>query len=353
MVWNAVPFKPDDQPAIGRFFKKHYIGLGTYGTMEQFHWKIIDNYVRPGIINLVKKNNQIISTTSVTPKQLLFRGCECTVAEIGDTYTDPKYQRQGIFALLINTSTRNALAEGIDFIYGTPNNQSLPGYETKANYKTISGINVKSLVFPLNIKPFIQKRNHWLIGNLAGYLFSILVYGYFLAKKALSTRHAAQIEEPEYIPDGWDNFWEKSRQSYDFIFARDKKALIWRFFKNPDKYKFYVLREKNQIVGYLVYRIIYGPEIITLRIADFLFLPGRENDMKNLLFKVLEESMQNNVTTIGVWCTRGSPYFKVFKKFGFIERDNIPIICFQNDFALNLVKACQTWHFTISDSDNV
>ena len=106
-------------------------------------------------------------------------------------------------------------------------------------------------------------------------------------------------------------------------------------------------------MGYLVCRIVYGPEIITLLIADFLFLPGRESDMKVLLFKILEESMQNNVTGIGVWCTQGSQYFKVFKKFGFIERGNIPIICFQSDFALKLVRKCQNWHFTISDSDNV
>ena len=102
-----------------------------------------------------------------------------------------------------------------------------------------------------------------------------------------------------------------------------------------------------------MYRIVYGLEIITLLIADFLFLPGRESDMKVLLFKVLEESMQNNVTKIGVWCTRGNPYFKVFKKFGFIERGNIPIICFQNDFALTLQDDFRTWHFAISDSDNV
>ncbi len=351
--WTAVPFDPFDLPAIGHFFKKQYTGTGTYGTMGLFHWKIIDNYVRPGIINLVKDNGRIVCTTSVTPKRLFSKGREYTVAEIGDTYTNPKHQRQGMFALLINQSTKDAMAEGIDFIYGTPNNQSLPGYEKKANYKIIPGINVKSLVLPLDIKPFIQRRSHWLVGNYASSLFSTLVYGYFLVKKALSSPQAMQIEETEHIPDGWDDFWEKSRQSYDFIFDRDKRAIVWRFFKNPNKYRFYVLKEKNQIVGYLVYRIIYGPEIITLLIADFFFLPGRESDMKVLLFKVLEESMQSNVTKIAAWCTQDSPYFKVLKGFGFIERGDIPIICFQSDFALNLVKACQTWHFTVGDSDNV
>ena len=351
-VWTVIPYETSDLPDIAHFFKKNYTGIGSYGSMDMFYWKIMDNPVMPGIINLVKDDGKIISTTSVTPKRLLLKRQEYQVAEIGDTYTDTSYQRRGLFTLLINMSTQDAFKEGINFIYGTPNNQSLPGYEKKADYKIIPGINVKSLVLPLDVKPFIQRRSHWLMGNYAASLFSTLVYIYFGFKKALSFSKAMQIEELECLPDGWDDFWEKSRQSYDFIFNRDKKMLIWRFFKNPNKYRFYVLREKNQIVGYLVYRIIYGPEIITLLIADFLFLPGRESDMKVLLFKVLEESMQSNVTKISTWCTQDSPYFKVLKGFGFIARGNIPIICFQSEFALNLVKACQTWHFTISDSDN-
>lgn len=53
MVWNSVPFKTDDLPAIGHFFKKHYSSPRTYGTMDLFHWGIIDNHVSIGIINLV------------------------------------------------------------------------------------------------------------------------------------------------------------------------------------------------------------------------------------------------------------------------------------------------------------
>jgi len=353
MAWVAVPFESADLPAIGQFLKKQYTGPGTYGTMGMFQWKIIDNYIQPGFINLVKDNGEIISTTSVTPKQLFFRGRKYRVAEIGDTYTDLNYQRQGIFALLINRSTEDAVNKGMQFIYGTPNDKSLPGYEKKANYKTISGVNVKSLMIPLNIKPFIQRKSHWLIGSYAGSLFCTLVCGYFLVKRFLSGSLATEIEELETIPADWNDFWEKSREPYDFIFARDKKALIWRFFKNPNKYRFYVLKEKDQILGYLVYRIICDAEITTLLIADFLFLPGWETDLKALLFRILYDALDANVTRINAWCTRDSPYFKVFKEFGFIERVDIPIICFQNDFALTLLANSRTWHFTVSDSDNV
>ncbi len=164
-IWSTVPFEPYDLPKIASYFKKVYQGHGLYGNTDLFHWKIIDNYIRPGIINLVKEGDQIVSIASVTPKRLFLKGQEVLAAETGDNYTDPKYQRQGMFELLVKKSTQDALDVGISFIYGTPNSQSLPGYEKKANYKTIPEINIRLLALPVNVKPFIQKHSHWLIGN--------------------------------------------------------------------------------------------------------------------------------------------------------------------------------------------
>jgi hypothetical protein len=352
-TWNVAPFDPVDLPAIEDFFKKNYHGPGPYGTIDLFRWKIIDNYVRSGVINLIKDKDQIVSVLSITPKLLYFKGREHAVVELGDALTDPRYRRQGMFAFLDNKITKDALDMGFRFVYGTPNKEALPGHLKKANYKIIDGINVKSLVVPLDIKPFIQKRGYWLIGNLAGSLFSTLVYGCYLVKKALSWSQAAQIEEPENIPEGWNDFWMKSREACDFIFSRDREALTWRFFKNPNRYTFYVLKEKDQIVGYLAYRIVSVAEITAVVLADFFFLPGYEKGLKVLLFRVLEDALNANVATINTWCTQGSPYFRVLKKFGFIERGDVPVICFQNDFASNLETSCRTWHFTVSDSDNI
>jgi len=353
MAWVAVPFESADLPTIGQFFKKQYTGPGTYGTMDLFQWKIIDNYIQPGFINLVKDNGRIVCTMSVTPKRLFFKGHENIVAEIGDIYTVFKYRRYGLFALLANQSTKETIEKGINFVYGLPNSQAKPGWEKRANYKTISGVNIKSLVLPINIKPFIQRKSHWLVGVYANLMYSTIFYGYLLAKGFLSRSMSATIEEPEIIPDNWDKFWEMARQPYDFIFARDREALTWRFIRNPDKYRFYILRDSYEILGYIVYRIIYDAEIATLHIADFLSLPGREKDIEILLFRVLRDAFNGNVTKVNVWCTKGSPYFDIFKRFGFLERNNIPLISFQNDFSSNIQESCRNWHFTISDSDNI
>ena len=60
--------------------------MGDYENMGFFNWKIVDNYIQPGIINLIKDGSRIASTTSVTPKLLVYKGEVINAAEIGDIF---------------------------------------------------------------------------------------------------------------------------------------------------------------------------------------------------------------------------------------------------------------------------
>ena len=354
-TWKVIPFENRDLPALGLFFKQHFRSASQYGSMGLFQWRAVDNYLMSGIINLIKDGERIVSTLSNTPKRLFVRGEGRLVAEIGDANTDPQYQRQGMLALLINQSTRDALDKGIQGVYSTPDTKtpSLPAFIKKANYLPQQGLDIQSLIFPIDIGPFVQAHTHWLIGHYAGSLFLTLVYLYYLVMKGLNHRSQAfTVDELLALPDDWDNFWDKARQSYDFIFEKNKQALTWRFFRNPNKYKFYIVKNKDEIVGYIVYRIVNDDDIKRLIIADFLFLPGYEFHFKVLLLKVFEDALRIGANLISSWCIKGSNYYKFFKKFGFIKRGNILLIWFQNEFA-SALKNGHRWHFTISDSDNV
>ena len=131
------------------------------------------------------------------------------------------------------------------------------------------------------------------------------------------------------------------------------KTIEWRFVNHPNKYRFYILKQHNELIGYLTYRILHEKGITNLVIADFLVLKGREEYLKSLLFRVLKDSIEQSVTKISIWCPQNSPYFRILKDFGFISTAKVPVICYQNDFASEVQDGCQKWHFTISDSDNI
>jgi hypothetical protein len=351
--WVTSHCSKEDLPQVAQFFKKQYQGTGNYGELGLFQWKIIDNVKLPGTIFLVKDTDVIAATTSITPKSLLLNNEEILSAEIGDTYTDSNYQRQGIFSLLINEGRRNANNHGIKFVYGTPNDQSLPGYEKKANFKVIPKLKVSSLVFPINVKKVLQSKTNLLFSLLVSPLLELLSFLHFKLRCLLiSNASKYQIKELKTVPVEWDQFWNEAKLDYDFIFNRDKKAITWRFFNNPNKYKMLGLYDNQKIVGYLVYRIQFDESGNRLVLADYLFLKGHQSAFGVAVREVLNRGFSNNVTTVSGWSVTNSEYASALKKYGFLTRGEVPVISHVDDFWEKLNCISKT-HFTVSDSDNI
>ena len=349
--WAVQPYSPQDLPAIARFFKRHYMGLGAYGDSDLFQWKIIDNSLMPGIINLVKDGDRIASITTVTPKRLFLDGKEIAAGEIADSYTDPDYQRQGMLAQLINQCTQDALGRGIDLVYSTPNHQSIPAYERKGNYLRLPNLHVKSLSLPVNVKPLIQRHTHWLVGSYAEAIAANFAFLGLTVQKAIRT--AVSVDEESGIPDDWDEFWQTCLAGYDFLIARDRAGMEWRYFHHPHKYRLFVARSGGIIQGYAVYRIIHDEERSVMSLADYLFRPGRESDLRSVLVHIVDRALRSGVATVSAWCPADNPHFRVFRQFGFSARSDVPVVAFQNELARVLSGRKLRWHFTVSDSDNV
>ena len=352
MKWKCTPFESFDLPNIGLFFKKQFKGIGDYGSMSLFHWKINQNYAEKGLINIVKDGSTIASTTSITPKKLLLNGEVITCAEIGDTYTDENYQRQGLFSLLINQSRSDANEKGIEFIYGTPNHQSLPGYEKRANFKVMPNLNVLDLSLMSNIQAGLQRKLHWTIASFIGCIYNISVFAKMMFGSLLSSTHSLNVDLINELPSDWNEFWEKAKAPYDFIFNRNQEGLTWRYFESPNKYHFYRAHKNNTTVGYIVYRWIFDEKESHLVIADFLFLPGQEALLLPTLHKTMASVWRTHFFKVKLWCVKSSPYMSALKKFGFKINGPIPVICHQSNFVKEFDK-CNTWHFSISDSDNI
>jgi predicted acetyltransferase len=353
-TWKVKKYNKSDIDPAGSFLKQQFKGIETYEGERLLKWKIVNNPAGKGIFNIIKDKGTIVSTTSVTPKKLSFLNKTYTVAEIGDTYTDPHYMRRGMFAQLINKSTKDALEKKIPFIYGTPNNQSLPGYEKKANYRIISNLTVQSLFLPIDTRYLLKNKIPY-IGGFAGSVISYFtklrfcIYSTFLNYSNAKNDFCISNE----IIDDYNDFWDESKQAYDFILIRDKKYLQWRFNAGPNDYTILFLRRNEKIIGYIVYRIKSNDRYKNLAIADYLFLPNHEKHLSLLLYEILKIAKKEKIDTLSAWCVKNNNYNKAFIKSGFIKRDAVPVISFQNNFALDINAKTRNWHFTMSDSDNV
>jgi len=129
--------------------------------------------------------------------------------------------------------------------------------------------------------------------------------------------------------------------------------LKWRYFDNPYRYHVFIARRAGRICGYLIYRLVADERMPTLRIADYLSAPGEERVLASLLNCAVRAALETGAVKVSAWCPSSNPYFRQFRAYGFQTGDEIPVICHQSAIARKIEQECQTWHFSLGDSDNV
>jgi len=142
----------EDLQSIAEFRKTNFAYNPSVRSCEAdyYYWKCYQNPVQKGEIWLAETNNEIVAMKSVIPKEMLIRGEVVKVAEMGDSFTRPDYQRRGIFTELSKISRQSIIDKGIRLIYNTPTKAtSLPGYLNKLDHVRIP-VTLQSMVKPIS-----------------------------------------------------------------------------------------------------------------------------------------------------------------------------------------------------------
>jgi hypothetical protein len=353
MKWKPERADKSDLPLISQYFKEQFQGPARYGRADLFSWKTFDNPIQQGFIYLIKNGDVIAATTSVVPKRLILNKKQISAAEVGDTYTSPVYKREGLFAILGNACRKQAQDEGVQVVYGCPNNLALPGYKKRANFKVTQNLNIRSLVFPLSAKLKFQNMVGWYLAEVLNTLYRMFARIYIAAKRpAVNKMTKYLLEEVDSIPADWDIFWLKAAKKYEFIFDRSEISQNWRYFKNPEKYSFITVRHQNKLIGYCVYRNVIIDQGQDTIIADYLFLNDHEPALNLCLDQIFDNSFRGSIRSLNVWCDASSPYFTIFKNRGLKDQNKIPVI-FHCENLYREIESVKNKHFTIGDSDNV
>ena len=348
---NITSLNPNEFYTLDKFFKIQFTDSFRYGTMGYFYWKIILNPYNTGIVNIIENNNTISATTTITPKLLRLNNNIFDSAEIGDTYTDKNYQGKGFFATLVNESSKNSIDQNTKFIYGTPNHLSLPAYIKRTNFEIFHDFFIQSYFFNLKLNIFPKSSLGKIISIILNVFYQNIVkfkinFNYILTSNA----NNINITEIDILEDDFDLFWEKAKSEWNFIFERNYISLKWRFFDNPEIYKFYLVKKDNMVIGYFVYRILISSKIKRLVIADYLFLKDHEIVFNYCLNFIKVLSIKENINVIQLWCANKSIFNKNLVNENFIKGNNIPLIKYKNDINFSDLKSV---HFTISDTDNI
>jgi len=236
---------------------------------EYYLWKIVQNPHGAGFVSLAVDKDKIVGTTTVTRKKIWFRGQWVEGAEIGDTFTDPGYQRMGIFTELVKSTRDRALGCGVQLIYGTPNSQSLPGYEKNCSFHRKGGLNMFLWALPLKPGLIIRKKTSRRIPSLVGSIADWAAAGLMGAVGGLACKDC-KVERPDFNDD-FDELDEVLRRNHSFVLSRKANDLKFRIVDNPDASHYGVItrRAGGKLKGVLIFKDTVKKGLKTLHVADF------------------------------------------------------------------------------------
>ncbi len=97
------------------------------------------------------EKNEPAAFYGVFPYMMEYKGRQYLAAQSGDTMTSPAHGGKGLFTTLAKMTYELAKQEGIQFIFGFPNENSYPGFVRKLNWthkENITNYETSVLTFP-------------------------------------------------------------------------------------------------------------------------------------------------------------------------------------------------------------
>lgn len=122
------PYVREDEQNVLSLLRE-VLGQGrAFDRSEAFwRWKHFQNPFGTSLI-LVAENAQILGLRAFMRWQFRMGDSTLHAVRAVDTATHPATRRQGVFSALTKSALEQAQREGVNLIFNTPNEQSLPGY---------------------------------------------------------------------------------------------------------------------------------------------------------------------------------------------------------------------------------
>jgi GNAT superfamily N-acetyltransferase len=125
---NIRAAEPTDIPAIIRLLKSSLGETSSPKTPAYWQWKHLDNPFGASPVWISEEDEELTGVRAFMRWQWQHGEKVFEAIRAVDTATHPASQGKGIFKKLTLGLAEACMADGLDFIFNTPNEQSLPGY---------------------------------------------------------------------------------------------------------------------------------------------------------------------------------------------------------------------------------
>lgn len=347
-------------------------GAEPMWSAEYFRWKLGEsNPAGKGYISLAMIGGKVVGVFSLAKKRILIDGVECVGGEIGDGYssvaimrsTKPaslsstdqnpdSYINKSVFGRLVSDVTSRAEADGLIFIYGTPNENSYLPLVNRLNYFELTGYFNSTFSRPtamLVISKYPALKS--LAPVLRAFDFSYQSVNSFFCGSRASKGWEFEVGLP--ATQEIEALWVRVKPMRGFSLVRDEAYWRHRYCEHPfARHTFFSIREKGKLVGIVVIRVaLVRKRKSVAYIVEWML----ENQVKfgSVLSYVMAHYRRTDVQSFSLWAQRGSREAKAAAKALFLFRGRAPIVFADHPTARSLQNTASETKFFFGSSDAV
>lgn len=355
-------------------------GADPNWSPEYFRWKLEKNPAGRGFMTCaVSSEGDVVGVTSITPKKLWYENRVITAAEIGDTYTHPLFLKNGrfkraakrdpipgkdvkedyfdksIFGRLVKETRERAERSGIRIIYGTPNENSRPGYEKRLNFKVHPSLRIQTFVRPTAEGICVLYRIPRLFCHVVRIMEGMAGAALFLYWSLVGKARGYSLARLDQPTDDLDRLWAQLSHQYKFSVVHDKEFYQHRFFDHPlGQYRVYKMACKGEICGVSVVRTFNdfsGKKCCVL--ADWIYDESRPGLFPVMVAHAIHHNRKNGIQYYSAWAGQNGAEKSALKGQGFFPRSTCAVIFYLNYEGSAVLQNDAGLHFTVASTDNV
>jgi hypothetical protein len=308
---------------------------------------------------LATDGSSIIGHLSALKREIKIGDMETIASMEVEGVTHPKYQKKGIFVALGRKLLSDLEKEGVALVYGFPNENAIYGHR---KLHCIELFTLHIMIRPLNIKKISKMRFSGKIPSSFANLAGKLTFGLLYRPKKPNIDEEVEIKIITEFDNRFDDFWNNVKTGQNIIFKRNSKYLNWRYTQCPEKhYKIYVAERNNEVLAWVVVRIIKRFGYNNGAIVDLLGQPNHVDTLHALILQAVDDFKQKDVDLVACSVPKSSNYYRILKKCGFAtcpnslnpKKEAFIIYPLSGKLNMDLVKNAANWYITWGDTDVV
>ena len=369
--WSIRPYKNGDEIGIYKLEKKidSLYPDRNYNFDEWKKWwewkykKNPSNKEKPKIW-VSEYKGQIVGSDSFITTKMKIKNDIFTITQNVDLMVHPDFRRQGMFLTIAKAAFSSLKKSDLYVTYGFPNRKAYGGH---MQYGWFDVSLLKNGIKPLKIDRFIDKKlsDNKKTNPIKKIYLSIVktTLKAIFKEKKIKKSNEITLTEIKSFNDDINEFWDKISDNYNIIVVRNKDYLNWRYVNIPNsKFMIYLAKEKNEICGYIIFRIEKQASRKTYgSIYDIVALDNRSDIVYSLLDKTIEYFKKEDMDFIHCSMLANEKFIKFFKNKGFIfsqiflrqDKDDRKFIAYSDhpNIDKKFLKNGKNWFIQYGDSD--